>query len=949
MPKKRLKSEFRSARNGYRLRLEPLEARRLLAGLQVSVFVDQDGSRSFDAAQDLAAPNRLVYVDLNQDGDHNFGEPIQVTSEDGTAFFDGLEIGDYTLGLLSNPEVQKQVTSVTVSGTAEQISDSESQLLLSTPFQSELWSVNAEGVAQNLNDLAQSVDFGGPVVSSSGSASTQYLVVDRRDNQETLVEFDLLTGSFADAAVDGLQPGDRLTQVFENSDGTWAIVESPSGSSAVQLEFGDGSVDALERIPLGGQQISVAKDSPLFGELAFFDGEMSSFSVRDLSQGGDEIAAAQIDGEIQDLHFAADGSRIYALMAGGGINVFAVVHQELSLEAILADASGPLSVDSLDGRIVTGSSSNSGEIIVWDSANWTIQGRSDTGSTGAHLTQLLTDRFGDRVLAITGDGVFAVDLNVEVTPNIQLTSQQSIAHQEIGVRLVKENQQPVVNAGDPRVTTEDQADLLTSSELGVEDPDGDDLWFSVQTPPSNGELQIDDTGWTYLPAANFNGRDQAVLRVHDGVSFSELQLEWEVLAVNDPPEDVLLQVPQLAENAAAGQTVGFLSIVDPDSDANYRITTSDSRFEVQDGQIVFTGGQLDFESESEIAFQVRAVDLENSAHQIESSVSISLQDINEPPTSLDIQAQPILENEAGAVVGSFEVEDPDADSEYEFLLDDGRFEVRDGILKLIAGAVVDYEAEQQVRLTITAKDVNKPENAITEEVTVEISNSNEPPTELLLDRMAVASETPGAVVGSLAVTDEDRDVYEFSVADERFEVAGNVLKLKAGQSLESTGTISLNVSALALSGDTISRVFPIVVDIPMSSHQNQDNPSDVNNDGMVTPVDALILVNELNSGGGGPLPTEDDGEGPGHLMDVNGDGVLSPMDVLIIINELNNAGMSGEGEEQFVDTEPEDVIYGPILESHSFDPLREKSAIDSELELLLSELSEFRNQHKRTS
>lgn len=941
MPKKRLQKENRPARKGHRLRLEPLEARRLLAGLQVSVFVDQDGSRSFDAAQDMAAADRLVYVDLNNDGEHNFGEPLQITSEDGTAFFDGLEIGDYTLGLLANPEVQKQVSSIAVSANSEQILSSETSYILSTPFQSELWAISPAGLAQNLNDLSQTVDLGGPVVAASGSGSTQYLVVDRKDNQDSLIEFDLLTGSVADSPVDGLEPFEHLADLFESSGETWGVIESPSGLYTTRLEFGDGSTEALDRISLTGAGFANSKDTPIVADVSFFDGERTTFAIRDLSQGGDETVSGEIVGQVRDLHLSADGSRLFAMMEQGGINVFSLTNSEIVLEAILADANGPVSADSLDGRIITGSSSSESEIIVWDSEHWTILGRANT-SDSASITQIIADRFGDRVFAATNDGMYAVDLDLEVFPSVALTSEHSIAHQELGVRLVKENSLPVVSDSSPRVTVEDQIDEFESDLLGVQDPDGDALWFSVQTPPSNGQLQVDDTGWTYLPAANFNGKDQAILRVHDGISYSELQLEWEVLAVNDPPLDVLQQIPELAEDTAEGQTVGFLSIVDPDADAAYRITTSDSRFEVRDGQIIFIGGNLDFESESEIAFQIRAVDLENSAHQIESEVSIALLDINEPPTSIDVETQQIPENVAGAVVGELSVTDPDAESDYEFLLSDSRFEVKDGVLKLIAGAAIDFETEKSIKLTITAKDSKKPANSIEEEVTVEISNSNEPPTELLLDRLTVASETPGAVVGSLAVTDDDGDRYEFAVADDRFEVAGNVLKLKADKSIDKTGNISLSISAEAKSGDSISRVFPIVVDVPMSPHQNPHNPSDVNNDGVVTPIDALILVNELNSGGGGPLPTDGDGEPPDEMLDVNGDGVLSPMDVLIIINELNNGGMSGEGEQQFVQQESDDLIYGPILDSNSAEELREKSAIDSELELLLSELSEFR-------
>ena len=85
---------------------------------------------------------------------------------------------------------------------------------------------------------------------------------------------------------------------------------------------------------------------------------------------------------------------------------------------------------------------------------------------------------------------------------------------------------------------------------------------------------------------------------------------------------------------------------------------------------------------------------------------------------------------------------------------------------------------------------------------------------------------------------------------------------------------------------------------------NLTNAFDVNNDGFVSPIDVLILVNSLNTGGSGLLsgtvPGGASGEGGTgrFFMDVNADHYLSPLDALMVINELNNRqrGGSGEGE-----------------------------------------------------
>ncbi len=84
-------------------------------------------------------------------------------------------------------------------------------------------------------------------------------------------------------------------------------------------------------------------------------------------------------------------------------------------------------------------------------------------------------------------------------------------------------------------------------------------------------------------------------------------------------------------------------------------------------------------------------------------------------------------------------------------------------------------------------------------------------------------------------------------------------------------------------------------------YHNSGNQFDVNNDGYVSPIDALGVINSLNSGGSRSLPRGGgEGEDGGHLfVDVNADGSLSPIDALLVINRLNTRGQ-GEGEGEWV-------------------------------------------------
>ena len=80
--------------------------------------------------------------------------------------------------------------------------------------------------------------------------------------------------------------------------------------------------------------------------------------------------------------------------------------------------------------------------------------------------------------------------------------------------------------------------------------------------------------------------------------------------------------------------------------------------------------------------------------------------------------------------------------------------------------------------------------------------------------------------------------------------------------------------------------------------QNVSLPLDVNGDQGITPVDALLIINDLNEFGSRLLPPLAAGLQPPPYLDVNGDGRVSPVDVLQIVNHLNALpGGSPEGED----------------------------------------------------
>ena len=69
---------------------------------------------------------------------------------------------------------------------------------------------------------------------------------------------------------------------------------------------------------------------------------------------------------------------------------------------------------------------------------------------------------------------------------------------------------------------------------------------------------------------------------------------------------------------------------------------------------------------------------------------------------------------------------------------------------------------------------------------------------------------------------------------------------------------------------------------------NPTEPLDVNNDTFISPLDALLILNDLNSVGARELGSPGSGQTPPPFVDTNGDGFISPIDALSILNYLNS-------------------------------------------------------------
>jgi hypothetical protein len=79
--------------------------------------------------------------------------------------------------------------------------------------------------------------------------------------------------------------------------------------------------------------------------------------------------------------------------------------------------------------------------------------------------------------------------------------------------------------------------------------------------------------------------------------------------------------------------------------------------------------------------------------------------------------------------------------------------------------------------------------------------------------------------------------------------------------------------------------------IEYTSWQSYTHPCDVNADGLIVPLDILLVVDDLNRNQTRLLPSiYARGEAPPPYVDVTGDGKATPEDVLLIVDYINQHG-----------------------------------------------------------
>jgi hypothetical protein len=290
---------------------------------------------------------------------------------------------------------------------------------------------------------------------------------------------------------------------------------------------------------------------------------------------------------------------------------------------------------------------------------------------------------------------------------------------------------------------------------------------------------------------------------------------------NDAPTDIALVPTDVNENVPVGTTVGVLSTTDPDTSDTHTYTFTGPFFDAG-GAFVIVGNEirtavpLDFETLNMYQISIRSTDdgldtvpptgLANLF--IEEDFTITVNDVNEAPTSIALAPSSVPENSLnGTIVGTLSTADPDTSDTFTYtLIDDagGRFAIVGDQVVVANGALLNFEVNPFHVIEVISTDNGPvpPFNLSTIElIQIDIIDVNEPPTNIFLNPSSVPENSPtNTIVGVLTPEDEDTTgIYTYQFVGPlfgggQFNIVNDTVLVGAFPSLDFEATPSIDVN-----------------------------------------------------------------------------------------------------------------------------------------------------------
>ncbi|MEM7478687.1 MAG: cadherin domain-containing protein, partial [Planctomycetota bacterium] len=462
------------------------------------------------------------------------------------------------------------------------------------------------------------------------------------------------------------------------------------------------------------------------------------------------------------------------------------------------------------------------------------------------------------------------------------------------------------------VIEEGQGRRFIGGVIAIDPDTGDELTWEV----SDNRFTIEDDRLWVNADLDFETEQQIplILTVTDSGSpplATSLAATIRVTDVNEFTPTLDLMDLEIQDELTAGSVLFDVDSVDGDFGANVTFSLlgpdQDSfHIDPQTGLLTITE-DVDYRTQSQYRVFVQATDDGTPMRSQTGQMLLDVLPVNLfAPIVLSPQNFLIAENSApGAVVGTLEVTDNDNHGFVFALSGSDQFEIdtTTGEIRLAAGAEIDFETQNRYELVAEVIEDVPPHRNVRSVVAIDVVDLEDNPYVISVPNSNVPIDREGMPIGEITVEDgigSPTSRFELILSDPRFQIVDGVLRLAPGVSMSAllVGPLELEFLVQDSSGIRADEMSTLTLEvIDRSPWTNLALPADVNRDGAVSGIDALIVINEVNVRNSSTFLSRPRRENELALpdFDVSGDGFLTALDALIVI-DLINRGITGEGE-----------------------------------------------------
>lgn len=352
----------------------------------------------------------------------------------------------------------------------------------------------------------------------------------------------------------------------------------------------------------------------------------------------------------------------------------------------------------------------------------------------------------------------------------------------------------------------------------------------------NNKFSINLDKLLFNDTANYEVKRTYNIRIKSTTSGGESieeSIELMVNNLNEAPKELNLSSTSADENMTKDNPIASITAIDEDlllaelnEELQFKLITGEggsdnAAFNIR-GDKLYLNDIPDFETKNIYNILIEVVD--RAGLKANKSFQIKINDLNEKPTELTIDALVVKENEAeNTAIGQFTTTDPDSNEQshsYTFINGDGsedndKFKIINGQLQ--TRTPLNFEEKATYSIRVSSSD--KGNLSIEEKFSISVTDQNDSPTEIKADSTLTISEATAidTPITTFTVTDEDKDDFHFikltegtgAINNDFFKIENNVLYSAKEFDFEERNSYSIRVIAEDIAGESIEEVFVI--------------------------------------------------------------------------------------------------------------------------------------------